>query len=79
VVPEQDREQSRNAENQRKSKEVPLLAEKIDIDVMKELHRFLAPYQSIPHCHPDRSEGSMHFARARDVHRFLAPLKMTSS
>jgi hypothetical protein len=59
---------------------------------MKELHRFLAPYQSIPHCHPERShchpershchpersEGSMHFACAKKVHRSFAPLRMTS-
>src|SRR5215469_11247799 len=31
--------ETRDTEDQRESKEVPLLAEKIDVDVMKELHR----------------------------------------
>jgi hypothetical protein len=40
VVPEQHGEKARHAENQRKRKKVPLLAQKIDVDVMKKLHRF---------------------------------------
>ena len=45
VVPEQHGKYARHAEDQRKGEKVPLLAEKIDVDVMKELHRFLAPIQ----------------------------------
>jgi hypothetical protein len=41
VVPEQYGKQARNTEDQRKGEEVPLLPKKIDVDVMKELHRFL--------------------------------------
>jgi hypothetical protein len=41
VVPEQNGKQSRKTENQRKGEEIPLLPKKIDVDVMKELHRFL--------------------------------------
>jgi hypothetical protein len=40
VVPEQHGQDARNTEDQRKGEEVPLLPKKIDVDVMKELHRF---------------------------------------
>jgi hypothetical protein len=40
VVPEQHGKQARNTEDQREGKEVPLLPKKIDVDAMKELHRF---------------------------------------
>jgi hypothetical protein len=39
MVPEQNGEHARDAEDQRKGKEVPFLPKKIDVYVMKELHR----------------------------------------
>jgi hypothetical protein len=39
MVPEQHGKHTRNAEDQRKGEEVPFLPEKIDVYVMKELHR----------------------------------------
>jgi hypothetical protein len=40
MVPEQNGKHARNAEDQREGEEVPLLPKKIDVYVMKELHRF---------------------------------------
>src|ERR1700687_223853 len=41
VVPEQHGKQARDAEDQRKGKKIPLLSEKIDIGIAKELHEFV--------------------------------------
>jgi hypothetical protein len=40
VVPEQHGKHTRDAEDQRKGEEIPFLPKEIDVNVMKELHRF---------------------------------------
>jgi hypothetical protein len=47
VVPEQHGKHARNAEDQRKGKEVPFLPKKIDVYVMKELQG-QAPSSEVP-------------------------------
>jgi hypothetical protein len=39
MVPEQNGKHPRNTEDEREGKEVPLLPKKIDVNVVKELHR----------------------------------------
>jgi hypothetical protein len=42
-MPEQHRQNAGDAEDERKSEEVPLLAEEIDVCIAKELHRLFCP------------------------------------
>jgi hypothetical protein len=39
VVPEQHGKQARHAEHEREGEKIPLLAEKIDVGIAKELHQ----------------------------------------
>ena len=43
VMPEQHGEHTRDAEDQRKGEKIPLFAQKIYVDVVKELHRLSSP------------------------------------